>query len=74
MAPKIIFELKDWSEPSEWGYNGPDAETLFEGLVKDYDGDEIVELELECSGYYNIKFADGHELSAVSGFHISVTH
>ena len=70
MNPKIIFALKDWSEPGEWGFGGSKAKEHFADRVEAYDGDEIIKIERETDGYYNIEFADGHRLEAVSGFHI----
>ena len=72
MHPRIIFALKDWSEPGEWGFGGPKAEEQFADEVEAYDGEEIVKLDRETDGYFNIEFADGHQLQAVSAFHIEM--
>ena len=70
MNPRIVFALKDWSEPGEWGFGGPKAKEHFADEVEAYDGDEIVKLVRACAGYYDIYFEDGHRLDAVAGCHI----
>jgi hypothetical protein len=68
--PKIIFALKDWSEPGEWGFSGPEAEKHFADEVESYDGKEIIKIKKTNEGYYDITFIDGHCLEAVSGLHL----
>jgi len=48
------------------GDYGFDDETEFAECVLDYQNQEIVALKKETVGYYDITFADGHVLHAIS--------
>ena len=48
------------------GDYGYEDEDIFRNEVINRAGHEIVSITKECHGYYNLKFADGHTLDAIS--------
>ena len=65
----ILFKLHD-AEKTEFGI---DDDAQFSTDIVDYDGEEIYELIITTSGFYDITFGDGHVIYGVSTHNIEVS-